>query len=466
MTREFPAHPAAWKALGASLQQQGMARESLFAKQRSVELSPLDHEAHLNLGNTLQELGRFDEAEQSFRRVIELKPDLASAYLNLGCALTDQGKLEEALTCYSRAVALQPDFSEAHNNMGNVLKALDRLEEAKACYKHAVALQPENYEALYNLGNTFRELGALNEAEIYYNHALMLAPDYAEAHMNLGIVQKDLGRLDEAITSYSRAIDLKPDNPDAHSNLGYAFREMGRLEESVASFRQALNLNPEYGHAAHMLSALTGSTPKRAPLDYVENLFDGYAQTFDSSLVDKLGYRVPKDIARLLVQDYSNNNLGSVLDLGCGTGLLGVEIAQACDRIVGLDISRKMLSKAQERGVYDHLIKQDIETFLANETLSFDYFIATDVFIYIGELASVFRSIRSRNGSSGRLVFSVEHLDGKGFSLLPSGRYAHSKPYIEELCQEFLYQVDHFETLNLRSDGGKVLKGGLYFLSF
>ena len=259
---------------------------------------------------------------------------------------------------------------------------------------------------------------------------------------------------------------MKPHSPEALNNLGAALQKLGRLEAAAECYRQAVLLKPDSANAVHMLSALTGGNTVRPPLAYVEDLFDRYASNFDSSLVEKLDYQMPKVIAELIKRDQKNDNLGSVLDLGCGTGLFGIEVSELCDRLEGLDISGNMLRKAEERGLYDRLIKQDIESYLSNETLDFNYFVATDVFVYIGELADVFKSIQSRNVSGGRLVFSVEHKDGDDFALLTSGRYAHSKPYIEGLCSRFHYQLEHFETQNLRLDKGSYIRGGVYFLSF
>ena len=64
-----------------------------------------------------------------------------------------------------------------------------------------------------------------------------------------------------------------------------------------------------------MLCALTGENTAHAPLDYVESLFDGYAATFDSSLVgNKLNYRAPKAVAELIAQNSDSDSVGSVLD--------------------------------------------------------------------------------------------------------------------------------------------------------
>ena len=118
------------------------------------------------------------------------------------------------------------------------------------------------------------------------------------------------------------------------------------------------------------------------------------------------------------------------------------------------------------KGIYDDLIKQDILGYLASADLNFDYFIATDVFVYVGDLSDVFHLIKSRNKNSGKLVFSTEHFDGADFFLEQSGRYSHSKMYIEGLCGKFGYTLRHFETQPLRKEKNQYIRGGLYILGF
>ena len=125
-----------------------------------------------------------------------------------------------------------------------------------------------------------------------------------------------------------------------------------------------------------------------------------------------------------------------------------------------------MLDKAKEKDVYHKLIKHDIVDYLSNVSLNFDYFISTDVFIYIGDLSDVFELIKSRNKTGGKLGFSTEHYDGDGFFLEKSGRYSHSKKYIESLCEKFGYTFRHFETQTLRKEADGYLTGGLYLLDF
>ena len=103
---------------------------------------------------------------------------------------------------------------------------------------------------------------------------------------------------------------------------------------------------------------------------------------------------------------------------------------------------------------------------MSSAHLNFDYFISTDVFVYVGELSEVFRLIKSRNKKPGKLVFSTEHTKKDGFHLEVSGRYSHSKSYIEKLCTEFNYSISHFSKTGLRREKGAFLTGGLYLLDF
>jgi predicted TPR repeat methyltransferase len=367
------------------------------------------------------------------------------------------------------AVSVTQEFSKhqfAWKVLGAVLKQTGRITDSLTPMQKSVQLAPQDAEAHSNLGVTLQELGRLDEALASYTQATALKPDYAEAHSNLGITLKELGRLDEAEASYAKAIALKPDFAAAHSNLGNTLKELGRLDEAEASLKQAIALKPDYSSAKHMLAALIGETTATAPRDYVESLFDNYAVNFENSLVKNLEYKTPRVIAEMIIKDSEFDLLGSIMDLGCGTGLFGVEINQFCKHLEGIDLSEKMLGEAKKKNIYNKLIKQDIVDYLSNVSLNFDYFISTDVFVYIGDLSDVFRLIKSNNKTGGKLAFSTEHYDGDGFFLEQSGRYSHSKKYIESLCKTFGYELCHFETQAIRKEKGEYITGGLYLLDF
>ena len=254
ITQEFPIHPFAWKVLAVIFKQKGKINESLNASQKSVELGPLDAEAHSNLGNTLQELRRLDEAETSYRKAITLKPDYAEAHYNLGNTLKELGRLDEAEASLRQTIKLKPDLAETHNNLGVILQELSRLDEAETSYRKAIALKSDFAEAHNNLGVILQELSRLDEAEKSYEQAIKLKRDFTEAHSNLGITLQKLGRLEEAEASYKKAIELKPDHIEAHNNLGIMLQELGRSDEACSAYIQAINFNPDFTNAYINLS--------------------------------------------------------------------------------------------------------------------------------------------------------------------------------------------------------------------
>ena len=275
--------------------------------------------------------------------------------------------------------------------------------------------------------------------------------------------------------SHKKTLEHKQDYAEAHNKLGAAFAELGKTDDAIFNYKKALEFKPDYAEAKHMLSALKGETTNSPPRVYVENLFDTYALNFENSLVNKLEYKTPKIITEMILKKNLNTSLGSVLDLGCGTGLIGDEIKNHSSNITGIDLSKSMLEQAKVKTIYNELIHKDILEYLSTENLNFDYFISTDVFIYIGDLSKIFGSIKTRNKSKGKFVFSTEHTEKEGFFLEKSGRYSHSKKYIESLCVKFDYRLSHFEKINLRKgskknnnskDKDSFFIGGLYLLDF
>ena len=238
------------------------------------------------------------------------------------------------------------------------------------------------------------------------------------------------------------------------------------MDEAEEIYRKAISLDPNNAEARHMLAALIGEKTETAPLEYVERLFDYYANNFESSLVEKLNYRIPSIIANRITERNNNQSLGSIVDMGCGTGLFGAEIKKYCNYLEGIDVSEKMLEIARKANNYDSLIKDDVVNFLKRGNLNFDYFVFNDVFIYIGDLSTVFKLIKARNQKSGKLAFSTEDRSGDSFLLETTGRYSHSKKYIETLCYKYEYKLSYFETLPLRKEKSRTIQGGLYILDF
>jgi predicted TPR repeat methyltransferase len=302
----------------------------------------------------------------------------------------------------------------------------DDFAHAADAFERVLLVSPNHVECRYKLANARKEMGDWHAAVMQYEKVIGLDPSHAEAFNNLGAALQALGRGDEAEASYRRSMLLRPSLAQPYLNLGRLLQAAGRTADAAGIYKAALAGGLDAGLFGHLLSAASGGAAQKAPEAYVRETFDAFASQFDRHLTGTLDYRVPERLARLMEQP------GEVLDLGCGTGLVGEALSGRARRLVGVDLSPRMLETAKRRGCYAELHEADIEQWLAQcPDAAFDWVIAADVFIYIGQLENVFANATRVLRRSGSLGFSVEATDGADWQLLPSGRYAHSNAYIE-----------------------------------
>lgn len=233
-TAEFPASQLGWKVLGAIFSQTGRFSESLAPMKKSVELAPLDAEAHNNLGVTLEKLESLDDATVAYKQAIHLKGDFIEARFNLGNVLKKTGRLNEAETSYRQVISMQADHTDAHFNLGATLKDLGKFTEAEESYRKALAHKPDDADTQNNMGILLQQLGRSDEALNFFYKAIALKPTFAEAYNNLGKTLQVLGRLEEAEVSYGQAIALRNNFSDALINRSILLFEQREFDLALS----------------------------------------------------------------------------------------------------------------------------------------------------------------------------------------------------------------------------------------
>ena len=184
LTERFPAHPFAWKALGATQRELGRLAESAKAWSAAARLAG-DAESYNNLGLLLQEAGELEQAEASFLTATRRRPDLAEAHANLGRLCHATGRVAEAEASLRTVLRIRPQLAEAHNTLAAVLLDRGRLPDVEASCRTAIALKTDYVDAHTTLGAILGGAGRLAEAEASFRRALELCPEDAEAHSNL-----------------------------------------------------------------------------------------------------------------------------------------------------------------------------------------------------------------------------------------------------------------------------------------
>jgi predicted TPR repeat methyltransferase len=153
---------------------------------------------------------------------------------------------------------------------------------------------------------------------------------------------------------------------------------------------------------------------------------------------------------------------GSVLDLGCGTGLAALPFRPFSDWMVGVDLSPAMLARARAKGLYDRLIESEVPAFLADEVkikARYHLVLAADVFTYLDDLAPVFEAIAQVLATPGQLAFSVETHEGDGITLRETLRYAHGKAHVQAALAAAGLKPISLEFASTRAEKGVPVPG-------
>jgi len=333
-----------------------------------------------------------------------------------------------------------------------------RYEAAERDFSASLALVPGRPSTLTNLGATRLKLGRVDEATSLLQEALRQEPDNAEALGHLAAALAEAGEHESALAAVTRALDLSPGNGAAWSLRGTLARELGRREEAAAAYRQALAHGADRQLTAYYLAGVANENapPAAPPRQYVEQLFDAYAQDFDLHLAGRLQYRAPQ----ILVDGLDTPRFRSALDLGCGTGLCGPLLRPRVDRLEGVDLSAAMVERARGSGFYDEVAQADIAEFLETTPRRHDLLIAADVFIYVGALERVFDGAARVLDPGGAFCFSLEAADEReSFALRMSLRYAHSERYIRTLAAQRGFELQATARHPLRIDQGQPVAG-------
>jgi predicted TPR repeat methyltransferase len=330
------------------------------------------------------------------RRALGKPADVEGLMAEAG-RLHGQGRLREEAALYARIAALRPEMADVYFNWGQALAGLGRQKEAASVYRQALARRPEDAEAWNNLAAALLALNALGEAEQALLAALHHRPDYRAALTNLALVRLGLGQSEGAAALLSRLIERDGGREDsclalagllpgeggegrrltqlailllrggrqaqalqtarhaakrlgpsdeAHFDLGVLFARCGAEAEAEPHLRRALLLDPEDSLGARLQLAALGldALPAAASAAQIGKIYAMRAASWDEA--DQRTYHGAQLVAEKLLSLPGGVEGWTLLDAGCGTGLVGARIAGMAARLEGVDLSAAMLERA------------------------------------------------------------------------------------------------------------------------
>ena len=154
-------------------------------------------------------------------------------------------------------------------------------------------------------------------------------------------------------------------------------------------------------------------------------LYKGWAATYDTGFVDKNKYSYPQRIAEICAASVSVTDELRVIDIGCGTGVVGVRLSELLPRaaIDGADISAEMLhvasSKLRPAGspVYGELSEVDLTLPITFARSRYDILVSAGTFTHghLGPDALIAVVSTLKPGGQAFVGINKQHFVANGF---------------------------------------------------
>ena len=395
----------------------------------AAALAPNDAALWLDLGSTLHACGEAIDARPAFERALALDSGLARAWLGLALVANALADPETAEHAFAAALQRDPQLSEAAFGLALLCFEQRRYADAVAHWRRAMDAGSRHPLLHAGLGQALFFTGDFSAAarELAIQIASGVGVDqkltrrYALARfLEAMIIADDVA----AFSAYREAAGADADDEATVARTAFSLLSAyGHRDAAIRLGRARATLSNDDPIQRYLFDAVVGEKLDRAPRDYLIAYFDRFAETFDKQLVDVLGYDVPEKLARLVGAD--GRELPRAVDLGCGTGLAAHLLRPGRSRLVGVDLSPRMLAKSAKRRAYDELVEGDMIAFLEQTGESFDLVFAADALIYLGGLDAFLGAAARVMPAGGLLAFNVETTDATPYALLPSGRFAH-----------------------------------------
>jgi len=463
-----PKSASTWSLLGVTLLQLKQPDQALQCLDRALALDMRCIDALGNRAIALFEMQRFDEALMACDEVIAIDPGNAATWCNRGNVLASLRRFNEAVASYENALARRSDFPEAQHNRiyahAMVLLEDGQLESAEQLLEQATRLNPNLLEAYCVRGAALTRLKRQKEAILCFDRAIQLNPRSVEALSNRATAVLELDDPEAALRGFDAALSIDPRHVFSLVSRGNTFMRLKRYAEALSDYDRALAIEPGFKAAQdNRKIALYGlGRLDRCPPEQLRGLFDAYASNYDDSMLHKLGYRGHVVLRELAGRLLSGGAAGiRILDLGCGTGLVGATFADLARGgcLDGIDVSPGMIEKSRKRDVYTQLILGDIEDVLSAGDDSYDLMVSADTIIYFGALHRLFALVRRRLVPAGLFLLALEAKSGEAWEQTPANRFRHSESYVRSVCAETGFSVLAIENFHIRTEHDRPVEG-------
>ena len=417
--------------------------------------------AHLHTARAQIAKGDLKNAALTLNKAQQQAPNDPRVFMLAGLMAEKSGNIPGAFEALNRSVSLAPDWGPGLLELALLHARQNQFAQAVEVAEKVATLEPRNTLVLAGVVDIAHRAGHFEMAVRHLRRGLELVPGDVQLRR---LLARDLGHLEqypEALEAWSALLEQDPADNEARAGRVQTLLAQGQPAQARADTLVLLENEPGNAVNAYYNALAHGATPPHQPPEISRTLFDNMAELYDQHMVRGLKYQLPKQVADRLLAAHPDKKI-NVLDLGCGTGLLGVCLGRLDGALVGVDISRGMIDQAARHNVYDRFHHTNLLDALEDTPASlYQVIAALDVFIYTGSLDNAVPNALRILAPGGQLVFSCEAAseDGPDLVLLPAGRYAHKRSQVQALCEAAGFDTVKIESAVLRQENNIPVHG-------
>lgn len=427
------------------------------------------HVAQLRQIETLIQSGQLPTAATRLNELARLHPQDPRVYL-LGSLLAERsGNPEGMHKSAARARELSPHWYVSAWRLAQALWRVNQGAPALAMAQTALQqMPPESAEPRAPLLQQSADMaiahGDYPQAEQWLTELLQAQPDAPIPRLQLAQLLAHTGRTDAALSHFDAVLASTPKSAPARIGRLQCLQRLQRQPEAEEEARQLEQLHADDPVALFHAQVVLDQRPAHQPAEMVQQLFDNYAVLYDRQMVHGLHYTLPQTVAQRILQWHPDRRL-NLLDLGCGTGLLGACLGAVEGAIIGVDVSPNMIRQAMARKMYARFHQVNLMDALRDTPEGlYQVIAALDVFNYVGELKNLLPHACRVLAPGGRLVFSCEEQTAgrSTFQIDPRTlRYQHQRAGVLRHCERAGFVDVQVEDLDLRQEDKKPVPGFL-----
>lgn len=289
--------------------------------------------------------------------------------------------------------------------------------------------------------------------------------DLSQTNYQLGLFHMDKGNVSDAKMRFVFVTKLAPEFALAHYHLARCHLFNIDFEKARQELNIALSLDNDLVVAKYRLGVANKDIKFQSiPIQVIQEDYNNCSHDYERYLEVQQKYKAPEILSKAIAKYFSDSEMEtedmSALDLGCGTGLVGIYLKQivAIKSLVGIDIARNMLALAKELEINDDSVYDQVEEcdFNSLKVTKKKYNIITACmsFVYDSDLSKAFTKLASIVAKDAVLGLVILKSDGPDVVFdYDNGCFAFGKKYLSNVFKKFKWRVVSQEERKIFASG-------------